>query len=66
MLTNTDLYNEDFAAWCDTTAALLRAGQWDGIDTEALAEEIESLAKRDRRELESRLEGLVMHLLVMF
>ncbi len=63
MLTNTDLYNEDFVAWCDTTAALLRAGQWDGIDTEVLAEEIESLAKRDSRELESRLEGLVMHLL---
>src|SRR4029434_5566825 len=35
----------------------------DAIDPEALAEELEGLARRDKRELESRLEGLVMHLL---
>src|ERR1043166_9434070 len=63
MLTNTDLYTTDFAAWCLTTAELVRAGQWDAIDAEALAEELESLGKSQQRELESRLEGLVMHLL---
>jgi hypothetical protein len=62
-ITNAALYLEDFAAWCAQTAAAIRAGQWDAIDLEALAEEVESLGKRETRELESRLEVLVMHLL---
>lgn len=61
--TNTDLYATDFAAWCLTTAQLVRTGQWEAIDPEALAEELEGLAKRDNRELEHRLEVLVLHLL---
>ena len=63
MPTTTDLYNQDFFAWTQATAAMLRQGQWDALDTEALAEEIESLGKSEKRELESRLEVLVMHLL---
>ena len=63
MLTNTDLYQTDFAAWCAQTAALLRAGQWHEIDFDVLAEEVESLAKSQRRELANRLTVLVMHLL---
>jgi hypothetical protein len=63
VLTNTDLYATDFAAWCLTTAELVRTGQWDAIDTEALAEELESLGKSERRALESHLEVLVLHLL---
>jgi hypothetical protein len=63
MTTNTDVYTTDFTAWCFTTAALVRTGQWDAIDPEALAEELESLGRSQTRELESRLEGLVMHLL---
>jgi hypothetical protein len=61
--TNTDVYATDFAAWCLTTAALVRAGHWDQVDPEALAEELESLGKSQQRELESRLETLVIHLL---
>jgi len=61
--TNTDLYATDFSAWCLRTADLVRTGQWDEIDREALAEELEGLAKRDTRELEHRLEVLVLHLL---
>src|SRR2546421_8949719 len=61
--TNADVYTTDFYTWCLTTAALVRAGQWDDIDPEALAEELESLGKSQKRELESRLEVLVMHLL---
>jgi hypothetical protein len=57
------VYATDFYAWCLTTAALVREGQWDAIDPEALAEELESLGKSQKRELETRLEGLVMHLL---
>ena len=63
MTTNTDVYATDFYAWCLTTAQLVRTGQWEEIDAEALAEELESLGKSQKRELESRLEGLVMHLL---
>jgi hypothetical protein len=40
----TDLYTQDFYAWCLTTATLIRQGKWYDIDREALAEEIESLA----------------------
>jgi hypothetical protein len=57
------LYDEDFYAWTKDTAARIRAGDWDAIDGEAVAEEIESLGKRDRRELASRLEVLAAHLL---
>jgi hypothetical protein len=56
-------YDEDFYAWSQATAQALRAGQWNQINREAVAEEIESLGKRDKRELGSRLEVLVLHLL---
>jgi hypothetical protein len=62
-ITNTDLYTTDFYEWCLTMAELVRTGQWEAIDAEALAEELEGLAKSDKRELEHRLEVLVMHLL---
>jgi hypothetical protein len=61
--TNTDVYATDFYAWCLTTAQLVREGQWDAIDPEALAEELESLGRSQKRELESRLEVLLIHLL---
>ncbi len=63
MRANTELYDQDFYAWTQTTADLLRAGKWDDLDREALAEEIESLGKGQHRELGSRLDVLVMHLL---
>ena len=63
VITNAEVYESDFYAWCLSTAQLVRTGQWEAIDPEALAEELESLGKSQKRELESRLEGLVMHLL---
>lgn len=57
------LYEQDFVAWCDDTIAKLKAGHLSDIDIEGLIEEIEGLAGRDRRELESRLEVLLYHLL---
>ncbi len=63
MTMNAELYEQDFFEWTQTTAALIRAGKWQAIDPESIAEEIESLGKRDRRELGSRLQLLVMHLL---
>jgi hypothetical protein len=60
---NTELYEQDFFQWTQTTAALIRQGKWHEVDSESVAEELESLGKRDRRELASRLQVLVMHLL---
>jgi hypothetical protein len=57
------LYNADFVRWTEEQAARLRARRFDGLDLENLAEEIESLGKRDRRRLKSRLTVLLMHLL---
>lgn len=44
-------------------AGLLRAGRFSELDVEHLAEEVEDMGKRDRRELESRLQVLLVHLL---
>jgi hypothetical protein len=63
MRTNADLYDQDFFQWTQTTAALISAGKWQDLDLERVAEELESLGKRDWRELESRLEVLIRHLL---
>ena len=60
---NSGLYEQDFFQWTQTTAALIRQGKWHEVDPESVAEELESLGKRDRRELESRIEVLTMHVL---
>jgi Domain of unknown function DUF29 len=60
---STTPYESDFNAWCRETAALIRERRWSEIDAEHLAEEIEALANRDERELDSRLTVLLMHLL---
>ena len=57
------LYDEDFAIWTAETARLLRAGRFDEVDIEHVAEEIEDMGKRDKRELHSRLTVLILHLL---
>jgi hypothetical protein len=57
------LYDQDFFAWTKETAQAVRSGRWNDIDREALADEIEDLGKRDKREVISRLEVLLQHLL---
>jgi hypothetical protein len=59
----TKLYDTDFVRWTEEQASALRTGRVDALDLENLAEEIDSLGKRDRRRLKSRLTVLVMHLL---
>ena len=56
-------YEDDLFAWTQEQAALLRAHAVDAIDWENLAEEIESMGRRDRRELKSRLTVILLHLL---
>jgi uncharacterized coiled-coil DUF342 family protein len=57
------LYDWDFLEWTEATAQAVRLGRWNEVDREALAEEIEDLGKRDRREVISRLQELLQHLL---
>lgn len=56
-------YEEDFALWSAEQAALIRAGKFDRVDLENIAEEIESLGRSSKHEIRSRLEVLMMHLL---
>lgn len=56
-------YEVDYAQWCAEQGALLRDGRLPDLDREHLAEEIESLGRSDRREIESRLKVLILHLL---
>jgi len=57
------LYDTDFYAWAEQQATLLRSGQLAQADIEHIAEEIESMGRREKRELLSRLAILLMHLL---
>jgi hypothetical protein len=59
----SNLYEEDFFEWTRRNAELLRTGQWSQADVEHIAEEIEDMGKRDLKELNSRLQVLVAHLL---
>jgi hypothetical protein len=63
MSTNGTRYDDDFYTWTQEQAALLREGAVHELDLVNLAEEIESVGKRDRRALGSHLRNLVMHLL---
>ena len=56
-------YDEDFYAWTQAQAALLRAAKTSDLDYANLAEEIESLGCWDKHELEERLEAVLHHLL---
>jgi len=60
---SASLYETDFYAWANQQAELLRAGKLSSADIENIAEEIESMGKGERRELESRLTILLLHLL---
>lgn len=59
----TTLYDQDFYAWTQQQAELLRSGTWERLDIDNLVEEIESLGRQQRQELENRLGVLLGHLL---
>ena len=56
-------YEADFHAWLVEQGSRLRLLRVPGIDTENLAEEIEALGRGEKRELLSRCEVLLLHLL---
>lgn len=56
-------YDTDIVAWANEQARLLRAGRFDLLDLEHIAEEIEDVGKSERREIVSRMAVLLAHLL---
>ncbi len=56
-------YDQDFNLWLEQTVELLKAKQFDALDIENLVDELESMSRRDRREILSRLKVVLMHLL---
>lgn len=59
----SNLYETDFYAWTLEQSKLLRISNFKGLDIVNLVEEIESLGKQQRQELENRLAILLGHLL---
>ncbi|MEZ5671678.1 MAG: DUF29 domain-containing protein [Thiotrichaceae bacterium] len=53
----------DFYDWIDHNITLLKQKQWADIDIDILIDELESMAKRDKRELISHFIVLIAHLL---
>jgi hypothetical protein len=60
---STPLYEKDFYQWLELTADLVREGRFGEIDRDILLDELESMGKRDKRELANRLIILMAHLL---
>jgi len=54
---------QDFYSWLMEQARFVRAGRWDQVDRENLAEEIESLGREQFNKLESALRVLLLHIL---
>jgi hypothetical protein len=57
------LYERDETAWLETMSALAAAGRYADMDYPNLSEYLADMAKRDRREVFSRLVMLISHLL---
>ncbi|MCB0185809.1 MAG: DUF29 domain-containing protein [Caldilineaceae bacterium] len=57
------VYETDFYAWTQQQVNLLRSEAFEEVDVPNLIEELEGMARRERRELISRLTVLLGHLL---
>lgn len=63
MSAELNLYDQDFFAWTQEQAKLIKEKSFDKLDFINLIEEVDSIGKREKRELSSRLSLLLMHLL---
>lgn len=61
--TLAELFEADETAWLEAMVELIRQRQWDELDYRHLEEFLGDVARRDRREVESRLATLLAHLL---
>jgi hypothetical protein len=64
-LTNplAELYDADETAWLEAMSAHIRGGRLAELDLPHLAEYLDDMARRDRREVKSRLVSLIAHIL---
>lgn len=60
---NRPTADSDFAAWIYDQVSALKDGRFSELDIDDLADEVESLAKRDFRKLRSYLRVILMHML---
>lgn len=60
---SSSLYETDFYAWTQQQAELLRRGSTSRAELENIAEEIETLGRKEISELRSRYTILLLHLL---
>ena len=56
-------YESDVIAWANEQASFIRAGRFDLLDLDHIADEIEDVGKSEQRELESRMAILLAHLI---
>ena len=56
-------YEEDLVAWMESQIELLRGRKFGQLDLENLLEELDGMVRHERRELRSRLELVMLHLL---
>ena len=63
MSTLSELYQTDFHAWTLKVAELLRQRRFEQLNIDDLAEELEDLGAKERKELANRLVVLLAHLL---
>jgi len=56
-------YDKDFYSWTQEQAELLKHGRFSELDIDNLIEEVETMGRTEKRELESRLTVLLLHLL---
>ena len=56
-------YHTDFYGWTQEQAAFLKAGRLTELDIKNLMEEVETMGRSEKRELDSRLTVLLIHLL---
>ena len=57
------LYDHDFALWATEQAQALKERRTAALDWENLAEEVEALARNDRRAIRSYLKNALLHML---
>jgi hypothetical protein len=56
---NAPAYEKDFVAWLEDQARHARRGETDALDLDNIAEELEGMARSDRREIRNRLTVLL-------
>ncbi|MCC5616482.1 DUF29 domain-containing protein [Nostoc sp. CHAB 5836] len=61
--TTQTLYDQDYYLWLKTTINQLRAGQFSSLDLDNLTEELENMARSEKRAVKNLLIRLFEHLL---